>query len=89
MDIKERFIQFIEYKRLSKRKFQENIGVSNSYIQNISTKPICRLYFNTANKAIGIFNEDKKETKHKIEKLDDIYNHQEELINSIKKYTEQ
>lgn len=37
MDIKERFIQFIEYKKLSKRKFQESIGVSNSYIQNIST----------------------------------------------------
>lgn len=37
MDIKERFGQFIEYKRISKRKFQESIGVSNSYIQNIST----------------------------------------------------
>lgn len=37
MDIKERFGQFIEYKKLSKRKFQESIGVSNSYIQNIST----------------------------------------------------
>lgn len=36
MDIKERFILFIEYKKLSKRKFQESIGVSNSYIQNIT-----------------------------------------------------
>ena len=36
MDIKERFQIFINYKGLSKRKFQESIGVSNSYIQNIS-----------------------------------------------------
>lgn len=36
MNIKDRFTIFIEYKRLSKRKFQESIGVSNSYIQNIT-----------------------------------------------------
>lgn len=36
MDIKGRFLEFINYKGLSKRKFQESIGVSNSYIQNIS-----------------------------------------------------
>lgn len=36
MNIRDRFIQYIEYKRLSKRAFQSSIGVSNSYIQNIS-----------------------------------------------------
>lgn len=36
MGIKDRFIQYIEYKRLSKRSFQASIGVSNSYIQNIT-----------------------------------------------------
>lgn len=36
MNIKGRFLEFISYKQLSKRKFQESIGVSNSYIQNIS-----------------------------------------------------
>lgn len=35
MSIQERFQTFISYKRLSKRKFQDSIGVSNSYIQNI------------------------------------------------------
>lgn len=35
-NIKERFLQFIEYKKISKRAFQLSIGVSNSYIQNIS-----------------------------------------------------
>lgn len=36
MNIKERFDSFIAYKGLSRRKFQEKIEVSNSYIQNIS-----------------------------------------------------
>lgn len=36
MGIKERFSMFISYKHMSNRKFQESIGVSNSYIQNIS-----------------------------------------------------
>lgn len=36
MCIKERFHEFIEYKGMSRRKFQESIGVSNSYIQNLS-----------------------------------------------------
>ena len=36
MEIKERFDSFIRYKGLSRRKFQDAIGVSNSYIQNIS-----------------------------------------------------
>lgn len=37
MDIKDRFLLFIKYKKLSKREFQKTIGVSNSYIQNITT----------------------------------------------------
>ena len=36
MEIKERFYEFIKYKRLSKRAFQASIGVSASYIQNIA-----------------------------------------------------
>lgn len=36
MEIKERFDSFIRYNGLSCRKFQDAIGVSNSYIQNIS-----------------------------------------------------
>ena len=36
MGIKDRLLEFVAYTKLSKRKFQERIGVSNSYIQNIS-----------------------------------------------------
>lgn len=36
MSVKDRMLALVEYTKLSKRKFQESIGVSNSYIQNIS-----------------------------------------------------
>lgn len=36
MGVKDRLIEFVTYTQMSRRKFQEYIGVSNSYIQNIS-----------------------------------------------------
>lgn len=36
MTVKDRMLALVNYTKLSKRKFQESIGVSNSYIQNIS-----------------------------------------------------
>lgn len=37
MDIKDRFLKFIAYKRLTQRRFQASIGVSSSYIRNITS----------------------------------------------------
>ena len=56
------------------------------FCDNNNRKPICRLYFNTKNKSIGIFDCNKKETIYKISSLDDIYNCQKELIGAIQKY---
>ena len=36
MNVKSRLLDFVSYTQLSRRKLQERIGVSNSYIQNIS-----------------------------------------------------
>lgn len=50
-------------------------------------KPICRIYLNSeTNKKIGIIDDTKKEVTYKIDSLDDIYNHIDELIASAKKY---
>lgn len=76
----------IQSDRVTYRDAQSYFAI---FCDDNNRKPICRLYFNTANKAIGIFDEDKKETKHKIDCLDDIYNYQDEFINSIKRYTEE
>lgn len=42
-------------------------------------KPICRLRFNTAQKYVGILDENRKETKTPIDELNDIYNLSDEL----------
>ncbi len=50
-------------------------------------KPICRMYFNAISKKyIATFDENKKETKHEIASLNDIYNYSEYLINTISFY---
>lgn len=50
-------------------------------------KPICRMYFNAISKKyIATFDENKKETKHEITSLNDIYNYSEYLINAISFY---
>lgn len=43
-------------------------------------KTICRLYFNTAKKYIGITGADKKEVKNEINGVDDLYNFSEQLL---------
>lgn len=51
-------------------------------------KPICRLYFNGNKKYIVTFDAEKKETRHDIESLDDIYKYSTELKDVIKTYIE-
>lgn len=48
-------------------------------------KPIARLHFNTSQKYLGVF-ENKQETKHPIDSIDDIYNFEEALIKTIQEY---
>lgn len=49
-------------------------------------KIVCRFYFNTKNKQIAIMDDNKKEVKHKIDVLDDIYQYSEDIINAAKKH---
>lgn len=42
-------------------------------------KPICRLHFNRTQKYIGIFDEEKNETRHPISSVDDIYEYSDHL----------
>ena len=37
--VKQRLVQFIKYKRISQKKFEETIGVSNGYINNLKSTP--------------------------------------------------
>jgi len=50
-------------------------------------KPVCRLYFNSSTvKYIATFDENKNETKHKIESLNDIYKLSKELKSVVEFY---
>lgn len=51
-------------------------------------KPICRLYFNTNKKQIGLFNGDKTEFRKEISSLDDIFQHADHMLDTVKNYTE-
>lgn len=56
------------------------------FIDDNNRKPVCRLYLNRASVKYIAFIEDKKEVKHIIESIDDIYNHREALVNAVNHY---
>ena len=59
----------------------------STFIDDNNRKPVCRFYFNnTENMRIALIDENKKELRHKISTLDDIYSHSEYLINTAKRY---
>ena len=51
----------------------------NVLLDDTLRKPICRFYFNTKQKYVSFFDENKKEEKVPIDKLSEIYNHTEKL----------
>lgn len=66
--------------------FRDAQSYFSVFYDNNNRKPICRFYFNTSNKSLGIIGSDKSEVKHRIERLDDIYAYSEALIQSAKAY---
>lgn len=56
------------------------------FLDDNNRKPVCRLHFNTVKKYIGIFDELKKETRHEVASLDDIFNHSEALLKTVEQY---
>lgn len=58
-------------------------------IDNNNRRPLARLYFNRAQKYLGVFDANKVETKIKLSGLDDLYNHAEPLRAMAATYTKQ
>lgn len=75
--------QKIEAHRICSRDTQSYFGI---LLDDNNRKPLCRLWFNTKQKYIGIFDESKNETRHPIETVDDIFNFTEELQNTLVLY---
>lgn len=54
--------------------------------QDNNRKPICRLHLNRSIKYIGLFDANKAETRSKIETIDDIYNFENTIRETINRY---
>lgn len=67
----------VDIQRVAYRDTQSYFGI---LLDDNNRKPICRLYLNSQNKKyLATFDKDKKETKHEILSLDDIYKYQDDI----------
>ncbi|HAB24372.1 MAG: type I restriction enzyme HsdR N-terminal domain-containing protein [Pantoea sp.] len=75
--------KIIEPDRINYRDTQSYFGI---LVDDNNRKPVCRLHFNRSQLYIGIFDIDKKETRHPIANLNDIYNFTDSLRATAKNY---
>jgi hypothetical protein len=52
-------------------------------------KPICRLWFNTKQKYIGVFNSEKSETRIPISDIPEIYKYSDKILESLNNYQQE
>jgi len=76
--------QVVDLNRVCMRDTKSYCGI---LLDNNNRKPICRLYFNSSNKYIGLI-VNKEVTKIPIENLNDIFNFSEQLKATIAEYDE-
>lgn len=69
--------------RIVYRDTQSYFGI---LLDDNNRKPLCRLHLNGGKKYIGLFDENKKETKELIISIDDIYKYEDQLLNTINYY---
>lgn len=69
--------------RIFMRDTQGYFGV---LLDDNNRKPICRMYFNSKNKRVGFFGDDRKEKKITINDLNDLYEHADKLRFSVQYY---
>lgn len=75
--------QKIPVTRVTYRDAQSYFAI---FLDDNNRKPICRLYLNGGKKQIGLFDENKKETKNEIQSLDEIFNFSSDLLKTIEQY---
>lgn len=75
--------QAIDVGRIHMRDNQSYCAV---LLDDNNRKPICRFYFTANRLRIGLFDQDKKETRHEINNLDEIYAFSEQLVAAVGYY---
>jgi hypothetical protein len=69
--------------RIVYRDTQSYFGI---LLDDNNRKPLCRLHLNGGKKYIGLFNDNKSEIRQPIETIDDIYQFEKELLETLKLY---
>lgn len=72
----------VESSRIGHRDTQSYFSI---LLDNNNRKPVCRLHFNREQKYLGILDQDKKEKRHPIANLDEIYGLAEALVEATKR----
>jgi len=70
----------------SRIHFRDAKTYFNILLDDNNRKPICRLYFNSSQKQIATFGDNREEVKSPIESLNDIYNFSDQIKNIISYY---
>lgn len=73
----------LDLKRIAIRDKKSYCGI---LLDDNNRKPICRMYFNTKQKYLGLFTDIKNEEKIPIQDLNEIYNFAERLKSTISNY---
>jgi len=76
----------ISIERITHRDTQSYFGI---LLDDNNRKPLCRLHFNGKKKYLGILDENKKESKEFLERVEDIYKHEEMLLTTLGYYIEE
>lgn len=76
----------VDINRVCHRDMKSYFGI---LLDDNNRKPICRLHFNRSQKYLGVFDESKNETRIPIQKIEEIYQHKDSLINVIKSYDQE
>lgn len=76
----------IDKSKIIHRDTQSYFGI---LFDNNNRKPICRLHLNGGNKYIGLFDDNRKESKIPINNIDDIYKYEKKLLKTAEYYNQE
>lgn len=75
--------EVVDVTRVAHRDTKSYFGI---LLDDNNRKPLCRLHFNTAQKYIGIIDQDKNETRHPIDNLNEIYKFASSIKETFRQY---
>ena len=75
----------IDVDRVHHRDTKSYFGV---LIDDNNRKPVCRLHLNRSQKYLGLFDDDKNETRHPIESVQDLYRFADELRVAVQRWVD-